>query len=44
MPLRQFGVKLSEKNKPHKKNRGEKGLTYMTAMLEAIQKGQKNER
>ena len=31
-----FGAK-----KPHKQFGGEKGLAYMTAMLEAIQKGQK---
>ena len=31
-----FGAK-----KPHKQFGGEKGIAYMTAMLEAIQKGQK---
>jgi hypothetical protein len=41
MPLRQFGAKPSNKHKPCKKNGGKKGLAYMTAMLEAIQKGQK---
>ena len=40
-PLGQYGSKPSEKNKPYKKHGGEKGLTYMTSMLEAIQKGQK---
>jgi hypothetical protein len=40
-PLGQYGSKLSEKNKPYKKHGGEKGLAYMTSMLEAIQKGQK---
>ncbi len=40
-PLKQFGSKPSEKHKPYKKNGGEKGLAYMTSMLEAIQKGQK---
>jgi hypothetical protein len=40
-PLGQFGAKQSDKHKPYKKNGGKKGLVYMTAMLEAIQKGQK---
>ena len=40
-PLGQYGSKPSEKNKPYKKHGGEKGLAYMTSMLEAIQKGQK---
>ena len=40
-PLGQHGSKPSEKHKPYKKNGGEKGLAYMTSMLEAIQKGQK---
>jgi hypothetical protein len=39
-PTGQFGSKLSEKHKPFKKG-GEKGLEYMTSMLEAITKGQK---
>ncbi len=39
-PTRQFGSKPSEKHKPFKKG-GEKGLAYMTSMLEAIAKGQK---
>ena len=37
----EYGSKPSEKHKPYKKNGGEKGLAYMTSMLEAIQKGQK---
>ena len=40
-PLGQYGSKPSKKHKPYKKNGGEKGLAYMTSMLEAIQKGQK---
>ena len=40
-PLGQFEAKQSEKHKPYKKNGGEKGLAYMTAKLEAIQKSQK---
>lgn len=40
-PLGQQGSKPSDKHKPYKKNGGEKGLAYMTSMLEAIQKGQK---
>ena len=39
-PTGQFGSKSSEKHKPFKKG-GEKGLAYMTSMLEAIAKGQK---
>ena len=39
-PTGQFGSKPSEKHKPFKKG-GEKGLAYMTSMLEAIAKGQK---
>jgi hypothetical protein len=39
-PTGQFRSKLSEKHKPFKKG-GEKGLVYMTSMLEAIAKGQK---
>ncbi len=31
----------SQKKTSYKKNGGEKGLAYMTSMLEAIQKGQK---
>jgi hypothetical protein len=38
-PLGQYGSKPSEKHKPYKKNGGDKGLAYMTSMLEAIQKG-----
>jgi hypothetical protein len=37
-PLGQFGARPSKKHKPYKKIGGEKGLAYMTAMLEAIQK------
>jgi hypothetical protein len=40
-PLGQYGSKPSEKHKPYKKHGGDKGLAYMTSMLEAIQKGQK---
>jgi hypothetical protein len=39
-PTGHFGSKTSEKHKPFKKG-GEKGLAYMTSMLEAIAKGQK---
>jgi hypothetical protein len=39
-PTGQFGSKPSEMHKPFKKG-GEKGLAYMTSMLEAIAKGQK---
>jgi hypothetical protein len=40
-PLSATGGKPTNKYKPYKKNGGEKGLAYMTAMLEAIQRGQK---
>jgi hypothetical protein len=40
-PLEQFRAKQSNKHKPHKKIGSTKRLAYMTAMLEAIQKGQK---
>ena len=40
-PFGQFGARPSEKHKPHKKIEVKKGLAYMTAMLKAIQKGQK---
>ncbi len=39
-PTGHFGSKTSEKHKPFKKG-DEKGLAYMTSMLEAIAKGQK---
>ncbi len=39
-PNGHFGSKTSEKHEPFKKG-GEKGLAYMTSMLEAIAKGQK---
>ena len=40
-PLSATRGKLFDKHKPYKKHGGEKELAYMTAMLEAIQKGQK---
>ncbi len=40
-PLSATGGKPTDKHKPYKKRGGKKGLAYMTAMLEAIQKGQK---
>ena len=40
-PFSATGGKLFDKHKPYKKHGGKKRLAYMTAMLEAIQKGQK---
>ncbi len=40
-PLGNSVGKSSGARKPHKQFGGKKGLAYMTAMLEAIQKGQK---
>ena len=40
-PLGNPTGKSSGAKKPHKQFGGEKGLAYMTAMLKAIQKGQK---
>ena len=37
-PLGATGGKPFDKHKPYKKHGGKKGLAYMTAMLEAIQK------
>ena len=40
-PLSATRGKLFDKHKPYKKQGGEKGLAYLTAMLEVIQKCQK---
>ncbi len=40
-PLRNSAGKSFGAKKPHKQFGGKKGLVFMTAMLEAIQKGQK---